>query len=66
MCESINNQSINIVSFTDEKEIKKVKQSVLECMRVTGMTVEEIVNAVFSEKSTIKDLSTINTDIRPT
>ena len=66
MCESINNQSINIVSFTDEKEIKKVKQAVLECMRVTGMTVEEIVNAVFSEKSTIKDLSTINTDIRPT
>ena len=66
MCESINNQSINIVSFTDEKEIKKVKQAVLECMRVTGMTIEEIVNAVFSDESTIKDLSTINTDIRPT
>ena len=66
MCESLNRLSINIVSCTDEKEIKKVKQAVLECMRVTGMTVEEIVNAVFSDESTIKDLSTINTDIRPT
>lgn len=50
MCENVIKPLSDMESRTDEQEIKKVKQAVYECMKATGMSVDEIVNIVFDEE----------------